>query len=81
LGKEGKQYIDKQTFTKIIESKDDQNIELEKTASTISPRAKMSGFEKCVICLKMLKSCKEGEVFWTEVCDCFYHITCLREYV
>ena len=41
----------------------------------------MSGFEKCPICHKMMKGCKEGEVFWLDDCNDFYHFTCIQEYV
>lgn len=29
----------------------------------------------------MLKSCNEGEVFWLDTCNDFYHVTCLKNYV
>jgi len=47
----------------------------------MSPRLRLSGFEKCPICSKMLKSSAEGEVFWLDACNDFYHVTCIKEYI
>lgn len=76
--KKDKPIIDIKAFLEIIETKE-PNMKVDNTIDTIvSYRHRMSGFEKCPICQKMMKSSKDGEIYWLEKCNDFYHITCIR---
>jgi len=68
------------TFVQIIDINEPDKVD--NTIDTIvSVRSRMTGFEKCPICQKMMKQAKDGEVYWLEKCNEFYHVECIREYI
>ena len=85
-GQQGKTKISKAALKQIISSKqaksETNSSKEENTQETlISPRQRMNGLEKCSVCSKMLRDSKEGEVFWLDTCNDYYHVECLRNYI
>ena len=82
--------IDYKTFFELLDTRTPIVLDLKETVSMkadntidtiVSTRQRVTGFEKCPICQKMLKSCCEGEVYWLEKCNDFYHVSCLTKHI
>lgn len=79
--RKSKPSIDLKAFTEILETKEVASIKAETADTESTPGRRFSGFEKCVICQKMIKSSRNADVFWIEECNHYYHITCISQYI